>query len=53
MRILLVSNVKSYSAALNFACKEQKVHIVRSYKERLVSSKEFAKKGRKLVKLII
>jgi hypothetical protein len=53
VRILLVSNVKSCSAALNFACEERKVHVVRSYKEGLVASKEFAKKGRKLIKLIV
>lgn len=53
MRILLVSNVKSCSATLNFASKEQEIHIVRSYKEGLVAREEFTNIGQKLLKLIV
>jgi hypothetical protein len=53
MRILLVSNIKSCGATLNFASKEREIHIVRSYKEELVTRKEFTNVERKLLRLII
>jgi hypothetical protein len=51
VRILLVSNVKSCRATLNFASKEWKIHIVRCYKEGLGAKKKSANKRQKLLKL--